>query len=135
MAVADRIYRLLKSYGQGGLEALEAKLAQGKGTFNHKLDELEKEWEDPQFRQQQSYQPPPRPSQPPSQWPQELVDDLAVFGLRPPATLAEVKKIRNQEIRKYHPDRFANDPEREMTAKEILQIYNGAYERLEKRLG
>ena len=133
MAVADRIYRMLKSYGQGGLEALEAKLAQGKGDLSSRLDTLEQEWEEPRTRQQ-GFTPPPQTPSPASPWPKELIDDLAVFGLRPPATLAVVKRIRNQEIRKYHPDRFAGDLERETTAKEIPQIYNGAYERLEKRL-
>lgn len=56
--------------------------------------------------------------------------DLAVFGLTPPSSLAEVKKARNREIKKYHPDRFQNDPERQRTAKEIMQTYNAAYDRL-----
>ncbi|MEE4359122.1 MAG: J domain-containing protein [Desulfococcaceae bacterium] len=63
---------------------------------------------------------------------QQVADDLAVFNLRPPSSLAEVKKARNREIRKYHSDHFMNDPEKYETSKKIMQIYNAAYERLKK---
>ncbi len=61
-----------------------------------------------------------------------LAEDLAVFGLTPPSSLNEVKRVRNREIKKYHPDRFQNDPARRETAKEIMQIYNAAYDRLRR---
>ena len=62
--------------------------------------------------------------------PVQVVEDLAVFGLRPPSSLEEVKKARNREIKKYHSDRFVDDPEKYRTSKEIMQIYNAAYDRL-----
>lgn len=62
--------------------------------------------------------------------PQQVVDDLAVFGLTPPSSLEEVRKARNREIKKYHSDRFVNDSERYETSKQIMQIYNAAYDRL-----
>lgn len=62
--------------------------------------------------------------------PTQVVDDLAVFNLIPPSSLEEVRKARNREIKKYHSDKFINDPERFKTSKEIMQIYNAAYERL-----
>lgn len=65
-------------------------------------------------------------------YPKQIVEDLANFNLKPPSTLAEVKKARNQEILKFHPDRFMSDPARRETANEILQIYNASYERLKK---
>jgi hypothetical protein len=69
---------------------------------------------------------------PPStpQYPQQFIEDLAVFNLSPPSSLSEVKRVRNQEMKKYHADRFFNDPERYQTSQEIMQIYNTAYERL-----
>jgi len=63
-------------------------------------------------------------------FPSQIVEDLAVFNLVPPASMEAVKRARNQEIKKYHPDRFGGDPEKQVTAKEILQIYNAAYDRL-----
>jgi predicted alternative tryptophan synthase beta-subunit len=64
--------------------------------------------------------------------PQQVVEDLKVFDLTPPSSLEEVKKRRNEEIKKYHSDRFINDPERFKTSTEIMQIYNAAYERLKE---
>ncbi len=64
--------------------------------------------------------------------PRQVIDDLAVFGLVPPSSMKEVKKARNREIKKFHPDHFLNNPEKLKTAKEILQIYNAAYDRLKE---
>ena len=62
--------------------------------------------------------------------PQHVIDDLAVFGLTPPSSLDEVRAARNKEIKKYHSDKFVNDPDRLETSKEIMQIYNAAFDRL-----
>lgn len=59
-------------------------------------------------------------------------EDLAVFDLHHPTDLDQLKKARNREVKKYHPDRFQNDPVKQETAKEILQLINTAYERLRK---
>jgi hypothetical protein len=65
-------------------------------------------------------------------WPQQVVDDLSIFGLKPPSSLEEVKKVRNREAMKYHTDRFTGDPEKEETSNRIMQIYNTAFDRLEE---
>ncbi len=65
-----------------------------------------------------------------SEVPWQVFEDLGIFNLKPPASLEEIKKARNREFRKYHSDRFINDPEKYQTSKEIMQIYNAAYERL-----
>jgi len=62
--------------------------------------------------------------------PQQVVDDLAVFNLTPPASMDAIRQARNREIKKYHSDKFINDPEKLETSKEIMQIYNAAYDRL-----
>ena len=54
------------------------------------------------------------------------------FGLTPPSSLEEVRKARNREIKKYHSDHFVNDSERYETSKQIMQIYNAAYDRLKE---
>jgi hypothetical protein len=64
-------------------------------------------------------------------WPQQVVDDLSIFGLKPPSSIEEVKKVRNREVMKYHTDKFSGDPEKEETSKRIMQIYNTAFDRLE----
>jgi curved DNA-binding protein CbpA len=42
----------------------------------------------------------------------------------------DVRRARNREVKKFHSDRFLNDPERLETSKKIMQIYNAAYDRL-----
>lgn len=68
----------------------------------------------------------------PTRPPDPVAEDLAVFGLVPPASLEAVRKARNLEIKKYHSDRFLNDPERFEISKQIMQILNAAYDRLER---
>lgn len=66
-----------------------------------------------------------------SVYPPAVVEDLKTFGLLPPSSFDEVKKARNREIRKYHSDRFMHDSEKLETSKQIMQILNSAYERLD----
>lgn len=66
-----------------------------------------------------------------SGYPPQIVEDLKTFGLQPPSSFDEVKKARNREIRKYHSDKFMHDPEKLETSKQIMQILNSAYERLD----
>jgi hypothetical protein len=64
--------------------------------------------------------------------PPKVVEDLAIFGLTPPSSLDEVRKARNREIKKYHSDMFLHDPEKLDTSKQIMQIYNTAFDRLKE---
>ena len=61
---------------------------------------------------------------------QQVIDDLACFGLKPPSSLKEVTEARNKEMLKYHPDKFASNPEKTQYANKIALIYNAAFERL-----
>ncbi len=63
-------------------------------------------------------------------YPQHVIDDLGVFNLTPPSSLDEVRRARNREIKKYHSDKFMDDPEKLETSKQIMQIVNAAYDRL-----
>ena len=65
-------------------------------------------------------------------YPEQVVADLALFGLTPPSSLEQVKKARNREIKKYHSDRFINDPKKFKTSNEIMQTINAAYTRLKQ---
>ena len=73
-----------------------------------------------------------RSTETPTSTEQQLVDDLALFDLRPPSTLKEVKAARNREMLKYHPDKFSSDSEKLKVANDIALIYNAAFDRLEK---
>ncbi|MBF0227511.1 MAG: hypothetical protein HQK76_18855 [Desulfobacterales bacterium] len=63
--------------------------------------------------------------------PKQVIEDLTIFNLKPPSSLAEVKKARIREIKKCHADKFVNDSEKLKAANKIMQIYNTAYDRLE----
>ncbi len=67
-----------------------------------------------------------------SAFPQQVVQDLAEFGLLPPSSVDEVKKKWKTEVKKYHSDKFIQNPEKLKVSKEIMQIYNAAYDRLKQ---
>lgn len=61
---------------------------------------------------------------------QSAADHYAVLGLRPGATLDEVKGAWRQRMRENHPDRFAHDPQAEAAALDRAQTINVAYQEL-----
>jgi hypothetical protein len=59
--------------------------------------------------------------------PDELRSAYAVLGLQPGATLQEVKQQFKTLVRRWHPDRFANDPQGKVEANDRLRVINIAY--------
>ena len=149
MDIGTRLYRILKATAGDQVEKIEQIVKQGGGVLDEFLTEWEKKHgldEDSQKRQQtgsQSHANERTAYERGKQYQQQrtetvsnqLEEDLGLFGLSPPASLQDVKKARNREIKKFHPDKFQHDSEKAETAKRILQIYNAAYERLKKQLG
>ena len=136
MDLSKRIFKLIQSYTKEELAAFQKRVFESGASLKEELDDFEQGQSftsEPKRERSEFRQDPPRPN-PTTSREQELIDDLAVFGLKQPATMAEVKKARNKEIKSYHPDHFASDPAKEEAAKKILQLYNNAYDRLEKRL-
>jgi DnaJ-domain-containing protein 1 len=120
--IFKRIFNMLRSYGVGS-----------SGVFDRKDDNMDSytdNYED-HFDSTDSFFDNSNSEAYPD-YPDQILEDLSNFHLPPPSSLSEVKKARNQEIKKYHPDRYMDDPERVETAKEIMQIYNASYERLKK---
>ncbi len=139
MSLAKRLYRLFQSVAGDHIEPFEDLLKQGSQTLDEKLSEWEKQYarEETIWKQQKkscgsdhSNSGQYQKNKSESAYPQRVVDDLQLFGLTPPSNHDEVKKARNKEIKIYHPDHFNSNPEKQETAKKILQIYNSAYERL-----
>ena len=151
MDLGNRIFTLLKSISTDQMDQFDKMLRESK---HHIYEELEK-WEkrhgiDPEEPWKQSSTSSTRTAggqsekrshassqrshgqHQSSHYPEEFLKDLATFNLTPPTTMDAVKKARNKEIKKYHPDRFANEPAKQETAKEILQLINGAFARLQK---
>lgn len=143
MNISTRLVRLLKSVANDKMDQFSQILEQRDINFDEMLEEWEKKYglygdsnnysrsyENFESHSEQKRANPINDSA----YPRQVVDDLHLFGLKPPVSYAEVKKARNEEIKKFHPDKFLNDPEKMETAKQIVQIYNAAFERLEKSL-
>jgi len=135
MDVSQRLFRLMRTIADDKFETIGRFIDEG----NDFLDERLKTWETKfDFRdeepsansEQQKQHTQSRPRE--SVYSHQLVEDLQLFGLRPPSSLEEVRQVRNQEMKKFHPDRYLSQPEKMETAKKIVQIYNTAYDRLKK---
>ena len=137
MSVTKRVFTLLRSLVDEQVESVGQWLNDGDHLIDEKLKQWEKEFEWDQNGRSEANSGGTKygfedENLDRSTGDNQLKDDLRIFGLTPPASLVEVKKARNREIKKYHPDRFTADIGKLETAKEILQIYNEVYERLAK---
>ncbi len=155
MDIGSRILRLLQSVAADQVDQF-SELIENSASY---LDNVLNEWEKKQGLDHSSFEKEDLSSQSNSQtrrkssyqenqsqgeqtgsarskagFSNQIAEDLHLFGLAPPVSLAAVKKARNREIKKFHPDKFINEPEKVETAKRILQIYNAAYDRLEREL-
>ncbi len=126
---SDQMEAFEELFGQGS-RTLDEKLMEWERRHSHKEHGAYREKEESFTAQSAEFRSRGTASDP--QYPQEVVDDLQLFGLAPPSSLKEVKKVRNEEIKIYHPDRYHSDSAKRETAKRILQIYNSAYERLRR---
>ena len=119
--ILKRLYRIARANSLKSIDSLLNKWEQ-----KHPGTE-EKSYSEPEFESfhHQSQSKPAEPDVPP-----QIREDLANFNLSPPSSFSEVRKARNREMKKYHPDLHGGDPDKTETAKKIMQIYNASYERL-----
>ncbi len=64
-----------------------------------------------------------------------LAECLAVLELPADATTAALHAAYRRLCKRYHPDRFAGEPERIETATELLAAINAAYAYARERIG
>jgi DnaJ-domain-containing protein 1 len=62
--------------------------------------------------------------------PEAVRRDFANLGLEPSASLEQVRRAHRQLLSRYHPDRFAPDPEKQRLATRITQILNASFRRI-----
>jgi DnaJ-domain-containing protein 1 len=62
----------------------------------------------------------------------KLDDAYKKLGVPKSATLKEIEKAYKKEIRKYHPDHFAQDPEKAKVATKVSQVLSEAFEIIKK---
>lgn len=60
-----------------------------------------------------------------------MTDPYKVLGVSPDATDDEIKKAYHKLARKYHPDRYINEPELAKSAGEKMKEINAAYEMIQ----
>lgn len=70
----------------------------------------------------------PRP--PPN--PDPLADCYASLEIEPGSDLETARRAWKQQLRKYHPDLFGQDPEKQSIAHEVTQTLNHAFEQIER---
>jgi len=141
MEINQRIKRLLESLVGEQLESFRLSLDQGLKDWENRLGI------DPEGSNTGNQRGPkptgaspnfgykkPDSSRNKSPYTDQLLKDLAAFGLTPPVSLDELKQARKRELKKYHPDRFAQEPSKIDSAKRISQILGETYERLLKQL-
>lgn len=58
------------------------------------------------------------------------MDDYAILGLEPGATLEQIKHARNASVKAWHPDRFIGQPAMQAVAEQRMKLINAAYDRL-----
>ncbi|MCS6988665.1 MAG: J domain-containing protein [Chloroherpetonaceae bacterium] len=78
-----------------------------------------------------------RAYEPPKQEPtrdEKIAGYYANLELPYGASLEEVRKAYRNLMKRYHPDKFSGDPEKQKTATEIAKGLNKAYRELEKHL-
>ena len=61
-----------------------------------------------------------------------LAQDYANLDLPNDAPFEEVRKAYKQQMKKYHPDQFVNDPEKSELATEITKKINESYQNIKK---
>jgi len=59
-----------------------------------------------------------------------MIDDFALLGVEPGASVAQIKRARDFLIRALHPDRFVGQPKMQAEAAERMKRVNAAYDRL-----
>ncbi len=138
MDISQRLFRLMRIIAEDKFETIERFIDEGSGFFDERLKAWESEFdfsdEEPKANSRHQKQHSQSDSHK-TKYNHQLVEDLQLFGLKPPSSLEAVRQVRNQEMKKFHPDRYLNQPEKMETAKKIVQIYNAAYDRLKKSFG
>jgi DnaJ-domain-containing protein 1 len=138
MDISQRLFRLMRTIAEDKFETIGRFIDEGSDFLDERLNAWESEFD---FRDEETAANNRQQKQHTQSESVEtkinhqLIEDLQLFGLNPPSSLEEVRQIRNQEMKKFHPDRYLNQPEKMETAKKIVQIYNAAYDRLKKSFG
>jgi DnaJ-domain-containing protein 1 len=133
----DRIFNILKANLGNAMHKDD--LSVGDKTVDEIYAEyLQKMKEEEQMAQNQSYtsyQAPTNQQPPKPEFSAEELEAFKALEVKAGASFEEIKVAYKALIKKYHPDKFHNDPVRYKTALELSQKINKSYGILEKKYG
>ncbi|MFH2130435.1 MAG: hypothetical protein ABIK68_08680 [bacterium] len=135
MDISQRLFRLMRSIAEDKFVTISRFIDDSSDFLDERLSTWEAEFDvrdDDPKTVNDDHEQKTEPEPPDSKYSDQFIDDLQLFGLKPPSSLEEVRHIRNHEMKKFHPDKYLNQPEKVETAKQIVQIYNAAYDRLKR---
>lgn len=79
--------------------------------------------------------PVDEPTAPPPAYSAEELSHYQALEVQPGADFEQIKAAYKTMIKKYHPDRFAKQPDKQKIAMEITRRINIAYSYFEKKFG
>lgn len=129
MSIASRIINIISASAGKSREEIERAMNDGKSFLEKELDKWEEKLKNNKANKGSFNDSTP------SKQPTQTEQDLAIFQLKFGASWEDVKKAHRRESRKYHSDFFEKDKGKQEISVEIMQIYNGAYERLKVYYG
>ncbi len=136
----DRIFNILKANIGDALHKDEIKVGDKTvdeiyADYLKKMKEDEEQAQNSQYTPHNSthYQPNQQPPKP--QFTAEELEAYKTLEVKAGASFEEIKVAYKAMIKKYHPDKFHNDPVRYKTALELSQKINKAYNVLEVKFG
>ncbi len=136
----DRLFNILKANLNSSLDkdefnAGDKSVDEIYAEYLRKMKETEQQTPPPNNFQHtyththQTYQPP-KP-----EWNTEELEAFKALEIQPTKSFEQIKLAYKSLIKKYHPDKFHNEPEKYKSALELSQKINKSFDILEKKFG
>lgn len=132
----DRLFNILKANLNNALDkddfnAGDKTVDEIYAEYLRKMREDEKQ--NPPKSDFQGHYHTPNQTPPKSQWTQEELEAFKTLEVTPGVSFDQIKISYKSLIKKYHPDKFHNEPAKHKTALELSQKINKAFDVLEKK--
>lgn len=129
----NRLFNVLKANLNSALEKDEF------NTGDKTVDEIYDEYVR-KVKEAEQQTPPPNNFQyththktPPPQWTVEELEAFKALEIQPGAPFEQIKVTYKALMKKYHPDKYHNEPSKYKSALELSQKINKAFDALEKK--
>ena len=131
----DRLFNILKANLNNALEkdefnAGDKTVDEIYAEYLRTVKEQEAKTPPNNFQQTYHHQTPPKP-----QWTSEELEAFKTLEVNAGADFDQIKVSYKTLIKKYHPDKFHNEPTKYKAALELSQKINRAFDIIEKKYG